>query len=148
MDTGLAYFYCDYKEPRKQEPSKLLCTLLAQLARQHKAVFQRLQAFAQERVKENPVSVPTHDEMRSNFATFLDGAFKQVILVVDAVDESSKHDCMISDLKTFSKHCPFIKVLVSSREELDITKAFESLPHVKINQSDVADDIESNGTTS
>ncbi|KAL8856574.1 MAG: hypothetical protein Q9178_006803 [Gyalolechia marmorata] len=143
VDTGLAYFYCDYKEPRKQEPSKLLCTLLAQLARQHKAVFQRLQAFAQERVKENPASVPTHDEMRSNFATFLDGAFKRVILVVDAIDESSKHDCMISDLKTFSKHCPFIKVLVSSREELDITKAFKSLPHVKINQSDVADDIES-----
>ncbi|KAL8665977.1 MAG: hypothetical protein Q9168_007587 [Polycauliona sp. 1 TL-2023] len=142
-DVGLAYFYCDYKDSRKQEPSKLLCTLLAQLARQHKAVFQRLQAFAQERVKENPASVPTHDELRSNFARFLEGAFKQVILVVDAIDESTKRGCMISDLKTFSKHCPFIKVLVSSREELDITKAFKPFPHVKINQADVADDIES-----
>lgn len=50
---------------------------------------------------------------------------------------------MISDLKTFAKHCPFIKVLVSSREELDIIKAFRSFPQVKINQSDVAGDIES-----
>ncbi|KAL9606529.1 MAG: hypothetical protein Q9179_000315 [Wetmoreana sp. 5 TL-2023] len=89
-DVGLAYFYCDYKELRKQEPSKLL-----------------------------------------------------FILVVDAIDESLHRACIISDLKTFSKHCPFIKVLVSSREELDIIKAFKSFPQVKIKQSDVAGDIES-----
>ncbi|KAL8695828.1 MAG: hypothetical protein Q9224_003129, partial [Gallowayella concinna] len=142
-DVGLAYFYCDYKEAKSQQPSQLLCTLLAQLARQHKLVFQRLQVFVQERLKENPGSVPTHDELRSNFSAFLEGAFKQIILVVDAIDESAKRECMISDLKTFSKHCPFIKILVSSREELDITKAFKSFPHVKITQSDVADDIES-----
>ncbi|KAI4274984.1 MAG: hypothetical protein LQ337_003548 [Flavoplaca oasis] len=97
----------------------------------------------QERVKDNPASTPTHDELRSNFGTFLEGVFKQVVLVVDAIDESSMRECMIGDLKTFKKQCPFIKILVSSREELDITKAFKSFPHVKINQSDVADDIES-----
>lgn len=101
-------------------------------------MFQRLQAFAQERVKDNPASTPTHDELRSNFGTFLEGVFKQVVLVVDAIDESSMRECMIGDLKTFKKQCPFIKILVSSREELDITKAFKSFPHVKINQSDVA----------
>ncbi|KAL8732257.1 MAG: hypothetical protein Q9166_002829 [cf. Caloplaca sp. 2 TL-2023] len=142
-DVGLAYFYCDYKDSKKQEPSKLLCTLLSQLARQHKTVFQRLQSFAQERFKENPASVPTHDELRSNFSTFLEGAFKQIIIVIDAIDESTKRECMISDLKTFLKQCSFIKILVSSREELDITKAFKPFPHVKINQSDVAGDIES-----
>ncbi|KAL8801160.1 MAG: hypothetical protein Q9182_004665 [Xanthomendoza sp. 2 TL-2023] len=142
-DVGLAYFYCDYKEVKSQEPSKLLCTLLAQLARQHKLVFQRLQFFVQERFKENPASVPTHDEMRSNFSAFLEGAFKQVVLIVDAIDESAKRECMISDLKTFLKHCPFIKILVSSREELDIAKAFKWFPHIRITQSDVADDIES-----
>ncbi|KAL9627542.1 MAG: hypothetical protein Q9204_006493, partial [Flavoplaca sp. TL-2023a] len=124
-DVGLAYFYCDYKESRKQEPSRLLCTLLSQLAR------------------DNPASVPTHDELRSNFGTFLEGIFKQVVLVIDAIDESSMRECMIGGLKTFKKQCPFMKILVSSREELDITKAFKSFPHVKINQSDVAGDIES-----
>ncbi|KAL9051027.1 MAG: hypothetical protein Q9206_004856 [Seirophora lacunosa] len=142
-DVGLAYFYCDYKELRKQEPSKLLCTLLCQLARQRKSVFQRLQAFVQERCKDNPAAVPIHDELRGNFSNFLEGAFKQVILVVDAIDESTQRKCMIGDLKTFQKKCPFIKVLVSSREELDIAQAFKSFPHVKINQSDVAEDIES-----
>ncbi|KAI4248968.1 MAG: hypothetical protein LQ352_005786 [Teloschistes flavicans] len=142
-DAGLAYFYCDYKEQKKQQPSKLLCTLLSQLARQHKIVFQRLQSFVQERYKENPASVPTHDELRSNFATFLEGSFQQIILVVDAIDESPQHTCMIGDLKTFSKNFPFIKILVSSREELDIIKAFKSFPQVKINQSDIAGDINS-----
>ncbi|KAL9010697.1 MAG: hypothetical protein Q9173_004396 [Seirophora scorigena] len=142
-DVGLAYFYCDYKELRKQEPSKLLCTLLCQLARQRKSVFQRLQAFVQERCKDNPAAVPIHDELRGNFSNFLEGAFKQVILVVDAIDESTQCHCIIGDLKTFQKKCPSIKVLVSSREELDITQAFKSFSHVKINQSDVAEDIES-----
>ncbi|KAL8769252.1 MAG: hypothetical protein Q9209_004753 [Squamulea sp. 1 TL-2023] len=64
QDIDLAYSYCNHKELKKQEPSSLRCTLLAQLARQHKAVFQRLQAFALERVKEYPASVPTHDELR------------------------------------------------------------------------------------
>lgn len=142
-DVGFAYFYCDYKELRKQQPSKLLCTLLSQLARQRKSVFQRLQTFVQDRCKENPASVPTHDELRGNFPSFLEGAFKQVILVVDAIDESTQRNCMIGDLKNFHKICPFIKVLVSSREELDIVHAFKVFPQVKINQSDVADDIES-----
>ena len=142
-DVGLAYFYCDYKELRKQQPSKLLCTLLSQLARQKKSIFQRIQSFVQERIKENPASVPTHDELRSNFPSFLEGAFDQVILMVDAIDESPQRKCMIGDLKTFQKNCPYIKVLVSSREELDIIQAFKSFPHVKINQSDVAGDIES-----
>ncbi|KAI4128883.1 MAG: hypothetical protein LQ338_002513 [Usnochroma carphineum] len=142
-DVGLAYFYCDYKDLGKQEPSKLLSTLLCQLARQQKSVFQRLQTFVQAHCKENPASVPTHDELRSNFSAFLEGAFNQVIVVVDAIDESTQLKCMISDLKMFQKNCPFIKVLVSSREELDIAQAFRHFPHVKINQSDVAGDIES-----
>ncbi|KAL8632574.1 hypothetical protein Q9189_001726 [Teloschistes chrysophthalmus] len=142
-DAGLAYFYCDYKEQNKQEPSKLLCTLLSQLARQHKTIFQRLQSFVQERYRENPASVPTHDELRSNFPNFVEGTFQQIILVVDAIDESPQHMCMVGDLKTFSKNCPFIKILVSSREELDIMISFKSFPRVKINQSDVAGDINS-----
>ncbi|KAL8898163.1 MAG: hypothetical protein Q9207_006845 [Kuettlingeria erythrocarpa] len=142
-DVGLAYFYCDYKELRKQQPSKLLCTLLSQLASQRKSVFQRLQTFVQDRCKENPASVPTHDELRGNFPSFLEGAFKQVILVVDAIDESTQRNCMIGDLKNFHRICPFIKVLISSREELDIVHAFKAFPQVKINQSDVVDNIES-----
>ncbi|KAL8752999.1 MAG: hypothetical protein Q9184_005556, partial [Pyrenodesmia sp. 2 TL-2023] len=111
-DVGLAYFYCDYKELRKQR----------------KSVFQRLQTSVQDRCKENPASVPTHDELRGNFPTFLEGAFQQVILVVDAIDESTQRNCMIGDLKTFQKKCPFIKVLVSSREELDVIHTFKTFP--------------------
>ncbi|KAL8965214.1 MAG: hypothetical protein Q9183_003966, partial [Haloplaca sp. 2 TL-2023] len=142
-DVGLAYFYCDYKDQEKQRPTKLLCTLLSQLARQHESVFHRLQSFVEERSKENPASTPTHDELRGNFGTFLEDSFSQVILVVDAIDESPQHTCMVKDLKSFSKNFSFIKILVSSREELDITKAFKFLPHFKIQQNDVADDIES-----
>ncbi|KAL9611237.1 MAG: hypothetical protein Q9167_004120 [Letrouitia subvulpina] len=142
-DVGLAYFYCDYREIQKQEPSRILCTLLAQLARQHKTIFQRLQAFIQERIKENPASTPRHDELRGNFAHFLEGTLKQIVLVVDALDESTQRKCLIGDFKTFIQACPMVKIMVSSREELDIIQSFRKFPQVKINQVDVASDIES-----
>lgn len=66
-----------------------------------------------------------------------------MVLVVDAIDESNQRGCMISDLKMFSLECPFVKVLVSSREEFDITKAFKSFRQVKISQSGVVGDIKS-----
>lgn len=143
LDVGLAYFYCDYRDIKKQEPSRILCTLLAQLARQHKTIFQRLQAFIQERIKENPASTPRHDELRGNFAHFLEGTLKQIVLVVDALDESTQRKCLMGDFKTFIQACPMVKIMVSSREELDIIQSFRKLPQVKINQIDVASDIES-----
>lgn len=127
-NIGLAYYYCDYKIPETQEPSRLLCTLLAQVARQHRSISQKLQLFIERRSHEHLGSILTHDELQYNFASFLEGSFSQIILVVDAIDESSQRSCMMSDLKSILLECPFVKVLVSSREEFDITKAFKSFP--------------------
>ena len=116
-DTVLGYFYCDYKDSLKQEPSRILSTLLCQLAKQNSIIFRRVHDFLQDRHKENPTFSPGFDELRGNFASFVEDACDQVLLVIDALDECSQRDCIANAVKAISESCPRVKVLVSSREE-------------------------------
>ena len=52
-EVGLAYFFCDYKDPMKQDPSTVLRTLLNQLSTQNIAVFQNVQKFYKEQYKDD-----------------------------------------------------------------------------------------------
>ena len=143
QEVGLAYFYTDYKESQKKEPSQILCTLLSQLAKNNKHIFQRVQSFFQEQRKENPAYCPRLEEIRSNFNSFIAGTFKKVILVVDAIDECNSRKCITSSLRTIKEACPSVKILVSSREEHEISRAFKGLPRTRMKESDVMVDIES-----
>lgn len=142
-DVGLAYFYCDYKEMQKQEPSNILSTLLCQLGTRNAAIFHQLQSYFQERYKENPAFSPGFDELRGQFPVFLEGSSDQVLLVVDALDECTQRDCIASALKTIFESCPMVKIIVSSRQEREIAHVFEELPEFRITQSHMAPDIES-----
>jgi hypothetical protein len=142
---GLAYFYCDYKEPQKQQPSSVLATLLCMLAAQNQSVFQDVQIFFQKQAKENPGVAnfaPGFDELRSNFSTFLGNHFNEVMIVVDALDECEGRDCLTYGLKSLVEACPNLKVFVTSRNEIDIYRAFEDLPKASIQKENVAEDIE------
>ncbi|KAK3390052.1 ankyrin repeat-containing domain protein [Podospora didyma] len=141
-DTGLAYFYCDYKDAQKQDPSKLLGTILAMLAKQKRAIFENIQDFFLGQLKDSPAFTATFDELLSNFATFLGGHFRRVVLVVDALDEADpgSWECLTQALKKLHHQCN-VKILVTSRNELLIARAFEDLSSTSIEQSDVAPDI-------
>jgi hypothetical protein len=142
---GVAYFYCDYKEPHKQQPSNLLATLLSMLGAQNQSVFRELESFFQKQAKENPGvanSTPGFDELRSNFSTFIGDYFDEVLIVVDALDECIGRDCITHGLMSLVRSCPTLKVFVTSRNEIDIYRAFEDLPKACIQKEDVAEDIE------
>lgn len=87
--TGLAYFYCDYADAPKQEPSKVLGTILASLARQNRDVFETIEKFFLQQCKDTASFPAGFDELRTNFCSFIAGHFQSVIIVVDALDESS-----------------------------------------------------------
>ena len=148
QERGLAYFYCDYKDTRKQQPSAIISTILMQLAKQNNKVFHKLQAFFQEQQKDSRTSSPEFDELRSNFSTFVADAFQEVIIVVDAIDECTDRRCIMYGLQSIIETTSSVKVIVSSREESQIVDAFQEWPFAgkestRINQSDVAEDIES-----
>ncbi|KAK0726550.1 ankyrin repeat-containing domain protein [Apiosordaria backusii] len=144
QDTGLAYFYCDYKDSQKQDPSKLLSTILAMLAKQNSGVFENIQDFFLEQFKMGPTFTADFDELLAEFSTFIGSHFKTVIIVVDALDETSPSgwESLTDAFRTLHEQCASLKLLVTSRNELPIARGFHGLPATSIQQSDVADDIQ------
>ena len=148
QEVGVAYFYCDYKDTRKQQPSAIVSSILMQLAKQNNKVFHKLQAFFQEHQKDKGSSSPEFDELRSSFSTFVADTFREVIIAVDAIEECMDRRCIMYGLQSIMETTPSVKKIVSSREEQQIVDAYEEWSSsqkedTRINQSDVADDIES-----
>ncbi|KAF8250377.1 hypothetical protein K440DRAFT_541500 [Wilcoxina mikolae CBS 423.85] len=143
-DVGIVYFYCDYKEPEQQCPTRILATLLAMLSTQSKAAFVETQAYFQKQYKDNPAYQVNYDELRTVFP-IVARHFRRVLVVIDALDESiSDRQCFINTLLEFSDpDSGCIKALVTSRNVYDIADAFRELPTVCIGKNDIAADIES-----
>ncbi|CAP62321.1 uncharacterized protein PODANS_0_150 [Podospora anserina S mat+] len=144
QNTGLAYFYCDYKDSQKQDPAKILSTILAMLAKQNSGVFENLQDFFLEQLRLAPTFTAEFDELLADFNTFMSDHFETVIIVIDALDETSPSswETLTAALRSLHEQCPRLKILVTSRNELPIARAFQGLPATSIEQSDVADDIQ------
>lgn len=71
-----------------------------------------------------------------------------MIIVVDAIDECTDRRCIMYGLQSIIETTPSMKVIVSSREEQQVVNAYEEWPFpqkkdTRINQSDLANDIES-----
>lgn len=141
--TGLAYFYCDYKDIQKQEPSKVLGTILATLGKQNKAVFQAIESFFNQQYKDTSSFTAEFDELLHNFSSFVTGHFESAIIIVDALDEAGTNniDCLTHAFRSLHQQCRSLKILITSRNELPIARAFEDLPSTSIEQDDVATDI-------
>jgi len=142
-DVGVIYFYCDYKEPQQQCPTRILATLLAMLSTQNKAAFMETQSYFQKQFKDNPAYQISYDELRNVFP-IVARRFRQVLVVIDALDESaSDRACFIKTLLELSdEDSGCIKTLVTSRNVYDIADAFRGLPTVCIGKNDIAADIE------
>jgi hypothetical protein len=141
-EVGLAYFYCDYKDPMKQEPAVVLRTLLAQLSSQNIALFQHIQNFFKDQYKEN-TNPPSLDLVRSNFEPFLRSSFQKVFIVIDAVDECHDRECILSAISAIGDSVEDVKIFVSSREDSLIQENFKEFPNLKIRPNHVSADIES-----
>lgn len=85
------------------------------------------------------------DLLLSNFQDFVGDSFQTIILVIDGLDEvsSSEWACITHALLTLRHKCQMLKIMVSSRNELPIARAFEDLPSYHIMEADVAADITS-----
>ena len=140
---AVVYFYCDYKEPQQQCPTKILSTLLAMMASQNKIAFHGIQSFFQKQFRENPTYQVSFDELR-NVLPHIAAVFRQIIVVIDALDESySDRECLLKTILEFSdSESGCFKALVTSRNVYDIAEAFRGLPTVCIGKEDIAGDIE------
>jgi hypothetical protein len=113
--VGVAYFYCDYKDPLKQSPTKVLSTLLHQLGKQSQTVFGNLQKFFEKQRQDYFGNSVGLDVLRSNFSSFVKDGFSHTYIVVDGLDETGdEYKCLASALLAIGKNFPAdIKVIPS-----------------------------------
>ncbi|KAJ0418603.1 ankyrin repeat-containing domain protein [Aspergillus carlsbadensis] len=140
--VGLAYFYCDYKDNQKQSPSRIISTILSSIATKNEDVFRRVYAFFEEQFRENPAYTPEFDELLHGFSDFIGDAFDELYIVVDALDETEDRECVAYAFKKIIESCKSARVLVTSRHEIDIARAFEGMENTSIEATDIAGDIE------
>ncbi|KAL2813360.1 ankyrin repeat-containing domain protein [Aspergillus granulosus] len=140
--AGLAYFYCDYKDKQKQSPTRIISTILSMMATKNKNVFQRVYDFFEEQYKENPAYAPEFDELLNSFSDFVSNSFDELYIVVDALDETEDRECVAYAFRKISETCKSSRVLVTSRHEIDIARAFEGSNNTSITPTNIAADIE------
>jgi hypothetical protein len=132
--TGVAFFFCRYKDSMTQQPINILTAIAAQLARQNSAAYAILEGYYQ---KLQPAEgVPTSPTMWKMMEILekMAGCFGAVYIVVDGVDECDDHTAdVVSALSAIVGNGPNISMCILSRNEQDIRQALvESFVHIDI----------------
>lgn len=153
--TGLAYFYCDYKDSTRQSLSELFGSMTAQLTQQSLDVRHKTWQYLASLQKSYLESVDYKELARIMTATCK--SFERMYLVIDAADEflppskpkeSSHSDwshrkAMLETLLRLQREGNGrIKILVTSRPTMDIQSALREVPRVSISSESNSKDIE------
>ncbi|CAM1509295.1 Fc.00g030340.m01.CDS01 [Cosmosporella sp. VM-42] len=141
---GIAFFFFTFNDESKQDASAMLRALILQLSSQladNHSLLSRLHDSYRNASPPDPALIDClHQLVR---------AFKDVYIVLDALDESprSKHrDNMLqclAELRAWSE--PGLHIIVSSRDEVDIREDLEALPKetIKMKNDSIDRDIAS-----
>ncbi|KUJ10376.1 ankyrin [Mollisia scopiformis] len=133
---AVAYFYCEYRLPETQVLSNILGSLVRQVCACSSDAYLELEAFyskCNEQGKQP--TLPTCSEMEDLFKR-LSQYFECLTVVIDGIDECSEHGDRLDILRTLSTLTSHedgnIKVIYTSRNEIDIRRHFESFDSISI----------------
>lgn len=140
-DTAICFAYYNYRDTQLGDISQIIAALIKQLCRKRDSIPSSLLRLKHDAL--HPSSVGTQER----FISLIEKLF-QVFVVFDALDECPEQERkdiirFITDIVTTPLAC-CVKVFVTSRREMDITKAFEDkhIPTVQIQAKNVAADIQ------
>lgn len=129
--TSIAYFYCDYKDPKSQLPTYILGSIASQLAKQNGRALDLMRKFYHQHHKDNKALNLSEDEDLQNLVVEMSQHFDNVMVLVDGLDECDKNaDRVVELLTTCQETSRRIKTMFSSRDEPDIRRhlsSYESL---------------------
>ncbi|KAF2113185.1 hypothetical protein BDV96DRAFT_601378 [Lophiotrema nucula] len=129
-DKAVAYFYCDYKDTRSQDPVHILGTLATQIARQSEDSYEILERYYIALHPEKQLeSKPKADEF-SQVIEQMASCFDDLRLIVDGLDECGDCTRAIAKLLRGLSRCSTSNIALAllSRNEPDISDVF-SPPH-------------------
>jgi hypothetical protein len=137
-------FFCRRDDPNLNEPQNILPTLIYKLAIQ----FPPFRGVVAERLRQDPHLTP--ESMNSSF--FLDLLHNlprhpdhTLVFVIDALDECGdrrSRSGILNVLTRAATQTPWLKMIVTSRPEVDIQYAFQALGQLSYSQYDLATDQE------
>lgn len=120
--VAAAYFYCDYKDVKTQDPANILGSLAKQLILQSERCFKESEAFHEAHHSEKQVSTSySPDELR-DLILQMSSFFNQTMIVVDGLDECGKDTTTVVELLSSLSKSEILSVqtLFFSRDEIEI----------------------------
>ena len=147
-DQGaVVYFYCKRDEPDRQDPTKIMQSLVRQLSIQLPG-YGLPKPVADEYEKQEKKAFSSlnlsFQECQKLLVSLLD-IYPQTTIVIDALDEIDRQSRKpfleaLSTIAQASKN--LVKIFVSSRDDDDIILELEAVPNLYIDAADNAGDIE------
>jgi len=144
---ALVYFYCKRDEPDRQDPTKIMQSLVKQLSVQLPGYgMPKLVTDEYEKREKNGFSSRqfSFQECQNLIVCLLD-IYPQTTIVIDALDEIDRKSRkpFLESLNTIAQASKnLVKIFVSSRNDDDITLELEAVPNLYIDAADNAGDIE------
>jgi hypothetical protein len=132
-NVGVAYIYCTHRQ-QNQTAGNLVASLLKQLIQQQLDIPGNIRDLYR-----HHRSRQTHPPL-SEYSRLLQAElrhFLKVFIVIDALDECSKENRIREHfLAEVQKLSPMVRLLVTSRQMLDIERKFEGAARLEIRASD------------
>ena len=136
-DTGLAhmtYFYCDFRDAKKQQVTGLLSSFIAQLSAKSDACYNVLSALYSE--CDAGSRQPSNDELTDCLEDMLklEGQ-PPIYIIIDGLDECPNDSGVVSPRervleqveRLVDDHLPNVRICVTSRPEADIQATLSTL---------------------
>ncbi|KAF4974626.1 hypothetical protein FZEAL_8485 [Fusarium zealandicum] len=147
INEGLAYFYCDRNQEDRQQPMRVLQSIVRQLATQHtKTTIMSivLDVYNEHKKEAFALSEITMQDCRRLLTEML-AVYSQTTIVIDGLDECNKetrHELLdiLDELLSSSSHP--IKIFIASRNDGDLKARYQEGRHLEIQATDNQGDIE------
>jgi Cdc6-like AAA superfamily ATPase len=134
-NRAVAYFYCDYKDVRTQDPVNILGSLATQLSRQSEACFAVLHKHYLECHSEDKTSLKMDLSALGRRIHQMTSTFEDVSIIVDALDECDKNTAKVvaSLVGLGSDNNGNTRTLFLSRSEHEIRQLLqEQYRHIEV----------------
>ncbi len=141
----MAYFYCDYRTPTKQDASTIVRSLIRQFAERNDSCFEKLEEFYEVHSSEDKTSLPTQSDLVSLLLDMAEDV-EDALILIDALDEClQERVSVIRLLRNLNIRSEKIKTLFASRDEVDISAQLQGYTTVSMaeNTVDIARYVES-----
>ena len=124
-EEAVAYFYCDYKKQKTQDPQHIFGSLVKQLALQSESAFELASNYHRKSHQNGRVSSTLDVKQITDLIKQMTGCFKTTSIVIDGLDEcgDSIHEVLDHWTSLFERPDGALRTIILSREEFSIRKA-------------------------